>query len=132
MTVAERRLSDLFWILSGTIFSAAIAVFILSCRGEFWPFLDTIKENFAYANGELVTSTSIVGKAFQHLLRTGAVHVAGIVAMDGVLMTAIYAFYIRGLVGADVLPALIAGSVSLISATLILISTGLFEHHILI
>ena len=71
LIAAEDRSAFIRQIAAGAVISVAAIVAVLIIRGELLPFVETIKLNIAYSQGDLIGGNKGIGSIFRHLQLAG-------------------------------------------------------------
>jgi hypothetical protein len=126
--LAHQRLRDVFPMAIAGCASALCVVGILILRGEFWPFVETIRLNVTYSQ-MLTGDRRGIAALIEHLRRVGGPELAGqIILLCLVNVMAVLQFVFGGRTR-DGLAIVMASASVLLASVGVLAITGLWDQH---
>lgn len=127
---ADRRIRDLLTIVLGALAAAALVVIVLFVRGELAPFVQTIKLNIAYSQGNLIGPEKGPISLVTHLKRLGGWTLLGqIVPTLLAAVVALIALSWRPAENRNRMAICAAGVATLAGSLAVLSVTGLWPQH---
>jgi len=126
----RQRPRELLPFTTAAILALLLMVGLMMWRGEFWPFIETTRDNIRYAQGDLVGNAGIIRGMVVHIARVwGRDFYTEVIAVSLAFALAIFALSPLREAWRDARGILAACFATLGAALVALALTGLWPHH---